>query len=344
MDTNTKTYRAIMLTAKGGPEVLKPVELPVTEPKAGEVRLRVLATGAGATDVTMRRGYYLFAPKIPFVPGYEVVGEIEAMSGEAQASGLRLGQRMAALIVHGGYAEKIVLPGSALVPVPDAVSDADAVALILNYVTAYQSIHRVARMERGQSALVTGASGGVGSAVLELLRLAGVNAIGAASPARHGLIRSLGATPIDGRGAPLPPQVRAIVPAGVDVAFDGLGGRFVGQCVSATRRGGSIVAYGFSGAQREGKPDYIATARGALSLLCGARLRGRHAHFYGITKLYRDDPQPFREDLSILLALCGAGQLKPKIHLRLPLLAASEAGALLERGGIEGKIVHLAGV
>jgi NADPH2:quinone reductase len=340
----TPTYRAIMLTGKGGPELLKPVDLPVTEPKAGEVRLRVLATGAGATDVTMRRGYYLFAPKIPFVPGYEVVGEIEALSAEARAAGLQLRQRMAALIVHGGYAEKVVLPVSALVPVPDALDPADAVALILNYVTAYQAIHRVARVERGQTALVTGASGGVGSAVLELLRLAGVNTIGAASPARHALVRALGATPIDGRGAALAPQVRAIVPQGVDVAFDGLGGRFVGECVSATRRGGTVVAYGFSGAQHNGKPDYLATARGALELLVGARLRGRHALFYGITKLYRQDPQPFREDLRILFALCAAGQLKPKIHRRLPLLAASEAGTLLERGGIEGKIVHLAEV
>ena len=131
-----------MLTKRGGPEVLKQVELPLSAPGPGEVRLAVQATGAGGTDVLMRRGRYLYAPPYPFVPGYEVIGDVEALG--PGVSGLTAGQRVAALIVHGGYAEKLVLPASAVVPVPEGLALAEAVALILNYVTAYQAIHRTA--------------------------------------------------------------------------------------------------------------------------------------------------------------------------------------------------------
>ena len=329
-----------MLTRKGGPEVLQPVQLPLRDPGPGEVRLTVRATGAGATDITMRRGFYPFAPRIPFVPGYEIVGQVEAIG--ARVTGLAEGQRVAALIVHGGYAEKIVLPARELVPVPDGIDDAAAVALILNYVTAYQALHRVARLSAGQTALVTGASGGVGTALLELLRVAGVRAIGAASQPHHDLVRELGATPIDGRTKRLDRQLRALGLPKVDAAFDMLGGRFVRECVRATRWGGSVTGIGFSATMRGGKPHYTQVARGMFSLFVGATLRGRRGRFYGITKWYRDDPEPFRQDLPKLFALQQAGKLDPKIHARLPLLAAREAGELLERGGIEGKIVHLA--
>ena len=334
------TYRAVMLTRKGGPEVLEPVDLPLTAPGPGEVRIAVRATGAGGTDITMRRGSYPYAPPIPFVPGYEVVGEVEALG--PGVTGLRQGQRVAALLVHGGYAEKVVRPASDFVPVPDGVGDAEAVALILNYVTAYQAIHRTAQVQAGQHVLVTGANGGVGMAALELLRLAGAHALGAASAKHHAAIRALGATPVEGRAAPIDEGVRAVLPAGVDAALDGLGGRYVGQCVRATRRGGIVVAYGFSGATRNGLPSTPAVLRGVLSLFVGAPLRGRRGKFYGITMLYRKDPAPFREDLARLFDLLAAGKLSPPIAARLPLLAAREAGEMLECGGIEGKIVHLA--
>src|SRR5689334_18554835 len=110
------TYRAVMLTRKGGPEVLVETELPLTEPGAGCVRIAVRATGAGATDLTMRRSGYRFAPPIPFVPGYEVVGTVEAVG--PGVTGLAIGDRVAALTVHGGYAERLVRPATDFVRVP----------------------------------------------------------------------------------------------------------------------------------------------------------------------------------------------------------------------------------
>jgi NADPH:quinone reductase-like Zn-dependent oxidoreductase len=183
-----QTYRATVLTGKGGPEMLQVRELPVPEPGPGEVRVRVRASGVGSTDILMRRGSYAFAPKIPFVPGYEVVGDVEALGTGVQT--LHVGQRVAALAVYGGYGEVVVRRAAEFVPIPDGLDDADVVALLLNYATAFQMIERVARPQDGQLALVTGANGGVGTALLELLGLRGVRAIGAASPAKHDLIRS----------------------------------------------------------------------------------------------------------------------------------------------------------
>lgn len=319
--------------------MLKPVELEVREPGPGEVRLAVRATGAGGTDVTMRRGRYLFAPPLPFVPGYEVVGDVEALGPGVRE--LPVGARVAALVGHGGYAEKIVCRASELVPVPEHLDDGEVAALILNYVTAYQAIHRVARLAAGQTALVTGANGGVGTALLDLLRVLGVRTLGAAAAAHHELIQQLGATPVESRTAPIGDGARALVPGGVDASFDGLGGRFVRESIRATRRGGIVVGYGFSGTIHDHRPSTFAYARGLLSLLAGAPLAGRRGRVYGITLQYRRDPRPFREDLATLLELLGARQIHPRIAGRLPLLAAREAQEWLERGGVEGKIVHL---
>jgi NADPH:quinone reductase len=341
MDTRVKTtYRATVLTGKGGPEVLEVRELALPEPGPGEVRVRVRASGVGSTDVIMRRGSYPYAPKIPFAPGYEVIGDVEALGTGVQT--LRLGQRVAALTVYGGYGEVVVRRAEEFIPVPDGLEDADVVALILNYVVAFQMIERVAKPQSGQLALVTGANGGVGTALLELLRLRGVKTIGAASPSKHDLIRSYGATPIPSRGAPIDVSVHRIAREGVDVAFDVVGGHGTAECIRATKRGGMIVTYGFMGTMKNGKQSRRLVFLGLWSAWVGSRLVGRRGASYGITALYRKDPPPFREDLPKLFDLLASGQIKPKIAARLPLLEARRGNEMLEAGDLEGKIVLLA--
>ena len=205
-----ETYRAVMLTKAGGPEVLQVVDLPVESPGPGQLRVRVRAAGVGSTDLIVLAGKYRYAPKIPLVPGYEVAGVVDALG--AGVTGFEVGQRVAALTVYGGFAELIVREAEHFLPIPDGVSDRDAAAVILNYVTAWQMIYRVAKVQRGQTALVTGAAGGVGTAALQLLRLAGVRTYGAASAAKHNTLRSLGATPIDYRAGPLDRLTRALEP------------------------------------------------------------------------------------------------------------------------------------
>jgi NADPH:quinone reductase-like Zn-dependent oxidoreductase len=326
------TYRAVILTKKGGPEVLQVVELPVEHPGPGQLRIRVRAAGVGATELIMLTGGYLYAPKIPFVPGYEVAGVVDAIG--AGVTGFDLGQRVAALTVYGGFAELLVREAEHFLPIPDGVSDRDAAAVILNYLTAWQMIHRVAKVRPGQTALVTGAAGGVGTAALQLLRLAGVKTYGAASASKHAILRSLGATPIDYRAGRLDRLTRALEPDGVDCVFDAVGGSNIGPCIGAARRGGTVVGFGFVGA-----PGNLSKLAMFSNLFLGARLRGRRGRFYGITALYRKDPKPLREDLPKIFALLAEKKIDPLVTRTFGLLEARPAIELLATGTVEGKIV-----
>ena len=329
-----KTYRAIQLKGKGGLDQLQEVELPLEEPKKGEVRIRVRASGVGFTDITKRTGYYLFRPSFPFTEGYEVVGDVDAIG--AGVAGFAVGQRVCALSVYGAWAEFFTRTAEDFVHVPDGLNDAEVAALILNYVTAYQMIHRSAAMRPGQTALVTGANGGVGTALLELLRAHGVRALGAASTKHFELIRSLGGEPVESRATPIDVAVHKILPDGVDVVFDGLGGLATGECVRSTRRGGLVVGYGFMAARGP-----IDTVRSFAQLFIGARFAGRRGTFYGITAVYRKNKRPFKEDLPKLFELLAARRIQPRIAATLPLLAGREGERLLEKGGVAGKIVLL---
>ena len=326
------TYRAVMLTKKGGPEVLQVVELPIEPPGPGQLRVRVRAAGVGSTDLIMLTGSYLYAPKIPFVPGYEVAGVVDAIG--AGVTGFEIGERVAALTVYGSFAELLIREAEHFLPIPEGVSDRDAAAVILNYVTAWQMIHRVAKVQPGRTALVTGAAGGVGTATLQLLRLAGVKTYGASSAPKHELLRSLGALPIDYRTGSIDRLMRAMEPAGVDYAFDAVGGANTSRCIGALRRGGTLVGFGFMGASTK-----LSQLAMFTNIFVGARLRGRVGTFYGITMLYRKNPQPLREDLPKIFALLAAKKIDPLLQTTFPLVEARQAIELLASGSAEGKIV-----
>jgi NADPH2:quinone reductase len=329
------SYRAVMLTRKGSPkalDVLEVVNLPVQEPAPGQIRVRVRAAGVGSTDFNVVSGTYLFAPKIPFVPGYEIAAVVDALGPGVE--GFKVGQRVAALTVYGGFGEMLVREAEHFVPIPDGVSDRDAAAVILNYVTAYQAIHRVGKAMAGQTALVTGAAGGVGTAALQLLRLAGVKTYGSASAGKHDTLRALGAVPIDYRAGRLDRLVRAVEPNGVDLVLDGIGGPMIGPCIGALRRGGRLVAYGFMAASGP-----LSTVAMFANIFAGSRLRGRLGSFYGITALYRKDPAPFQADLPKIFSLLAEKKIDPMIAKTFPLLEARRALELLAGGAVEGKIV-----
>jgi NADPH2:quinone reductase len=321
-----------MLTKKGGPEALQVVELPVEPPGAGQLRVRVCAAGVGSTDLILLAGKYRFAPKIPLIPGYEIAGVVDAIG--AGVTGFKVGDRVAALTVYGGFAELLIREAEHFLPIPDDVSDRDAAAVILNYVTAWQMIHRVAKVGPDQTALVTGASGGVGTAALQLLRLAGVKTYGAASATKHDTVRSLCATPIDYRAGSIDRLTRALEPEGVDFVFDAVGGANIGPCIGALRRGGTLVGFGFMAATSR-----LSQMAMFANLFIGARLRGRQGKFYGITLLYQKDPQPLREDLPKIFALLAEKKIDPLVNRTFPLLEARKALELLAAGSVEGKIV-----
>lgn len=326
-------YKSVIITRKGSPDVLKVVDNDLREPRSGEARIRILATGVGRTDVIMRRGFYPYAPKIPFAPGYEIVGIVDAIG--AGVTRIAAGNRVAALTVYGGYAEYIYVGEGHLVHVPDALDPAEAVTLILNYVTAYQMLHRSARVKSGDRVLITGASGGVGTALLQLGKLADLKMYGTASRRKFDLLAELGASPIDYHTQDFVEVIRTAEPAGLDSVFEGIGGSYIRRGFSVLRRGGKLVAYGNSG---------FIKLLSDLAQLQGLRVlpNGKAGEFYGITALYRKDRRPFMTDLPILIDLLGAGKLKPCIAAKFPLLEAAQANELLESGQASGKIVLLA--
>ena len=152
-------YKSVLVVKQGGPEFLQVVENELRSPEADEVQIKLLATGVGRTDINYRYGLSPFSPKVPFVPGYEIMGTVEAV-GDA-VTRVTVGDRVAALTGQGGYSEMIYLGQEHLVPVLPSLDPAEVVAVVLNYVSAYQMLHRMAKVKAGDKVLVNGASGGV---------------------------------------------------------------------------------------------------------------------------------------------------------------------------------------
>lgn len=327
----------MVITRKGGPEVLQWVEDELANPAAGQVRVKILAAGVAYADILMRRGLYPGTPSFPFAPGYDIVGDIDALG--PNVPGFHVGQRVAALTMIGGYGRFTDVPAAHLVPVPDGLEPAEAVSLVLNYVTAYQMIRRVAQLRGGQRLLVHSAAGGVGTAALQLGRISGLVMFGTASKPKHSLLADLGVTAIDYRTESFVDRIRKLAPEGLDCVLDPIGGVNWWRSYRCLRRGGSLVCYGVQAAVSEGK---AAAGLGFAALgLMRVLPDGKKASWYNV-KLLRDQrPDWFREDLSHLLELLAARKIAPVIAARFPLREAAQANAMLERSQVSGKLVLL---
>jgi NADPH:quinone reductase-like Zn-dependent oxidoreductase len=327
----------IVVTALGGPEVMKYIEDDLPEPGPTEVRVRVLAAGVAYADVLMRRGLYPKGPKPPFTPGYDLVGEIDELGKDVTQ--FAVGQRVGALMMCGAYSRFAIVPAQFLVPVPDSLDPSEAVCLIVNYVTAYQMLHRVANLSGGQRLLIHGAAGGVGTALLQLGALHGIKMFGTASKSKQDTISSAGAVAIDYRAVDFSKRVREISPEGVDAVFDPVGGMNWWRSYRSLRRGGILICYGVSAMSQHGK---IAGAE-SFALLGVLKLipDGRRCVWYNVTTLRSQHPDWFRADLKILLDLLAQRKIQPVVASRLPLREAAQANELLEHAKFTGKIVLL---
>ncbi len=328
-------YKSVIVTRNGSPEVLKIIENDLRLPLTGEARIKVLATSVGRTDIGYREGKLSFAPKIPFVPGYEILGVVDAV-GEG-VTNVTVGDRVAALIGHGGYSEYIFLGKEHLVHVPATLAPAEAVTLILNYVSAYQMLHRSVQVKAGDKVLIIGASGGVGTALLQLGKLANLTMYGTASRSKHNVLTELGAIPIDYHTQDFVDIIRHAEPDGIDFVFDGLGGDYAERGLAVLRRGGKLIEY-------PAPPAGIFTLLRAIAKLTLGNLlpNGKSVGSYGISALYRMDKRPFMDDLLVLFQLLEEGKIKPVIAAKFPILEAAKANELLESGQVIGNIVLLA--
>jgi NADPH:quinone reductase-like Zn-dependent oxidoreductase len=331
----------IVLPGVVEPEGLQVRERPVPRPGPGQALVRVEATGVSFAEQQMRRGRYYDQPPFPFVPGYDLVGTVDAVGTGADAA-LR-GRRVAALTKVGGWRSHAVLDAADLVPVPAGVSAVDAETVVVNGITAWQMLHRGARVTAGQTVLVLGANGGVGSTLTQLARLAGATVIGSASARHHDALRARGVIPVD-HHADLAGQVRAVAPGGVDAVFDHVGGPGIVTSWRLLRRGGALVSYGTASTRDDTGNRQVPVLK-LLTRLAWWNLapNGRRASFYNVWGGRRLRPAAFRarlrHDLTAVLEAMAAGRLTAQVAAELPLTRAAEAMRLAESGTVAGKVV-----
>ncbi|HKU83980.1 MAG TPA: medium chain dehydrogenase/reductase family protein [Candidatus Nitrosocosmicus sp.] len=331
-------YNHIVLSQFGGPENLSVLEDELPEPQPNEVRVKVLAAGVSFADILMRQGVHpeSINRKTPFTLGWDIVGIIDKL-GE-NVSKWQNGQIVVALPIVGGYSEYMILSSAEIIPVPEGLDHAGVVSLVLNYTTAYQMLHRCAHIKSGETILVHGAAGGVGTALLQLGNLENLKMYGTASHEKNNVVSSLSGIPIDYKSVDVNQEIIKLTShqyngngeTGVDAVFDGLGGRSLSSSYDILRGGGRLVAYGPFSPLELGNWMRMFT----LNLVPN----NRKFMLYSIQTLKRVKPDWFYEDLSLLLDLLKQGKIKPIVAARMPLKQAAEAHKLLASGSVKGKI------
>jgi len=323
--------KAILVREFGGPEVLEHVEVERPEPGEGQVLVEVRSAGVNYADAMRRRNRYLAPQSLPFVPGSEVAGVVaEAGPG---VEGVSVGERVAALVGEGGYAEYALVPASGLIPVPEGLGFDEAAAIPLQGLTAYLVLRDSARLAEGETVLVHAAAGGVGYLAVQMARLLGARRVvaTASSPEKLEVARSLGADVlIDYTEEGWPERVReATGGRGADVILEMVGGDFPRKNLGCLAPSGRMVVYGSASGERSEVPllelmrkQQTVSGFWLARYLSDPRLRGRTG-------------KALREILSWL----SSGRLRLNIGGRYPLAEAARAHADLEGRRTTGKLV-----
>ncbi|CAM5608278.1 NADP-dependent oxidoreductase OS=Streptomyces alboniger OX=132473 GN=CP975_06760 PE=4 SV=1 [Streptomyces alboniger] len=332
----------VVLPGRVEPEGLEFRRGAVPVPGAGQVVVAMEATGVSFAEQQMRRGRYYDQPPFPFVPGYDLVGTV-LTAGPGVPPPL-IGSRVAALTKTGGWASHVLLDAADVVEVPAGLAAATAETAVVNGVTAWQMLHRKARVRAGRTILVHGANGGVGSLLVQLALAAGAHVIGTASARHHEALRRLGVEPVDYRTEDVPRRVRELAPGGVDAVFDHVGGRGVVDSWRLLAPGGTLVSYG-SAATRDdtGSKQWPVLRILGRVWLWNSLPNGRRAYFYNVWAGRAFGKDRFRArlraDLTRVLAALDRGEITASIAAELPLARVAEALRLAESGTVSGKVV-----
>jgi NADPH:quinone reductase-like Zn-dependent oxidoreductase len=317
-------------------------ETPDPTPSAGELRVRVRAAGVNFSDVLSRLGLYPDAPKPPLVVGYEVAGHVDAIGSDV--TGFAAGDRVVALTRFGGYADVVAVPATQCFHVPRELSDAEAAAMPVTYLTAALALYRLAALTPGETVLVHNAGGGVGVAATQLARLRRARVIGTASPLKHAALRTFGVEHlIDYTHANVAEEVGTITKGrGVDVILDPIGGSSFAASYRMLAPLGRLIIFGLSAAAPAEKRSWWkvfhawrATPRfDPLSLI--NRNRGVFGLHLGHLWEERAQLAPLME---MLLAELRAGRLRPVVARTFPLEKAGEAHRFIQSRSNIGKVV-----
>ncbi|MEO3860562.1 medium chain dehydrogenase/reductase family protein [Acrocarpospora sp. B8E8] len=339
---NAEGLVEVVLPGKVEPEGLEIRHGAVPAPGPGQVLIRMEATGVSFAEQQMRRGRYYDQPAFPFVPGYDLVGTVLA-TGAGVEPGLA-GTRVAALVKVGGWASHVLVDAADVVEVPHGIGPAEAETMVLNGITAWQMLHRKARVRAGQTILVHGANGGVGSVLVQLAQAAGVQVIGTASARHHDALRERGVIPVDYRTEDIPARVRELAPGGVAAVFDHVGGRSVVDSWRLLAPGGTLVSYGSASTRDdEGSKQWPVLKLLGRVWLWNALPNRRRAYFFNIWAGRSLAKNRFRArlraDLTQVFTALQRGDVTAQIAAQLPLTRVSDAVRLAESGTVAGKIV-----
>ncbi|MFE7723852.1 medium chain dehydrogenase/reductase family protein [Nocardia rhizosphaerihabitans] len=334
------TATEIVLPGRVEPDGLLVTRRDLPAPGTGQALVRVEASGVSFAEQQMRRGKYYDQPAYPFVPGYDLVGAVTAVGADVDP-GL-IGTRVAALTKIGGWASHVVLDAADLVTVPASLDAAEAETFVVNGITAWQMLFRTAKVRAGQTVLVHGANGGVGSTLVQLARANGIHVIGTASARNAEAVRALGASWVDYRGD-VPQQVRALAPDGVDAVFDHVGGSGITDSFALLAPHGTLVSYGTAATKNDVGNSRLPVLKllGRI-LLWNALPNKRSAHFFNLWAGKRNRAA-FRAritaDLGQVFDLAARGDLRAQVAARVPLAEAARAMELAESSTVVGKVV-----
>ncbi|MGK5673297.1 NADPH:quinone oxidoreductase family protein [Micromonospora sp. URMC 106] len=321
------TMRALQQTSLGGPQDMRLItDVPVPTPGPGEVLIRVTAAGVNFADVMQTRGTYHGGPQPPYLPGFEAAGEILAL-GEG-VTGPTLGAHVIGT-GYGAFAEYMVLPAAAVVPVPTGWADEQALGLVLNWATALAALKPLGRIAAGETVLIHAAAGGVGQAAVKMAKHYGATVIASASSGKHEAVRALGADHvIDYRSVDVAAEVLQLTDGrGADLVLESVGGAtFTASLAAAKRVTGRVVVYGVAGGE-------AAITNWELNFTHPIHLIGLH-----IGLLIQTAPQIFDELMSELSALMAAGVFLPGRPAVYDLADGPKVLAELEAGATVGKL------
>ncbi|MFD9284427.1 medium chain dehydrogenase/reductase family protein [Streptomyces mirabilis] len=339
---NAEGLVEVVLPGKVEPEGLEIRHGAVPAAGPGQVVIRMEATGVSFAEQQMRRGRYYDQPAFPFVPGYDLVGTI-LTTGEGVEPALA-GTRVAALVKVGGWASHVLVDAADVVPVPDGIGAAEAETVVVNGITAWQMLHRKAHVRAGQTILVHGANGGVGSVLVQLAQAADVKVIGTASARHHDALREQGVIPVDYRTEDVAARVRELAPAGVDAVFDHVGGRSAVDSWHLLAPGGTLVSYGSASTRDdEGSKQWPVLKLLGRVWLWNALPNRRRAYFFNVWAGRALAKNRFRAqlraDLTQVFGALQRGDVTAQIAAQLPLTRVADALRLAESGTVAGKVV-----
>jgi NADPH2:quinone reductase len=325
--------KIVQFRAPGPPGVLQILDVPVPEPKLGEVLIRAHSIGVGIPDTNIRAGTYSWMPPLPAIPGTELSGTIEKVGAGVTAR--HVGQRVYTTARErphrgGHYAEYVAAPVDATFVLPDSV-DFDQAAALANYQVAYHIFNDAVRPRRGESVLIYAAAGGMGNALIDLAKAAGLTIIGVvSSEAKARFARDLGADQvIDRKHEDVGKRLAGITGGrGVDIIIDPVGGPSIPGNVALLAPCGTLVVYGGLGGKAQ--LDLQPTLRASKN---SPAIRQFSIHTWDHL------PEQRRAGMRALIEMLGAGKLHPRIHARLPLTDATRAHETLESGAVLGKLL-----